>query len=78
MANKQIRVSPDKEDWGRRVHKSNAERDSAHTETKAQAIQKAQEIAKNQNLETKIQNKDWQIGWGNSYGKDPCPPKDTK
>ena len=75
--NKQIRVSP-KENGGRRVHQSGSQRDSAHTSTKAEAVQKAESIARNQWLETKIQNLDWKISGWNSYGNDPCPPKDRR
>lgn len=71
--NKQVRVSPSDKWW--RVHKSWSQRDSAHTDTKAEAIAKAELIARNQWLETKIQNMDWTISWGNSYWKDPFPPR---
>lgn len=71
----QIRVSPNSKEWWRRVHQTWNNRDSAHTNTKSEAINRAQEIARNQWLETKIQNKDWKISWGNSYGKDPFPPR---
>ena len=78
MANnsKQIRLSPDKKVWDWVVHKPWAERAIARTETKAEGLIKITQVARNQNLETKIQNKDWTIGWWNSYGKDPCPPRD--
>lgn len=72
--NKQVRVSPNS-DWGWRVHKSWSQRDSAHTNTKAEAIARAESIARNQWGETKIQNMDWKIGWGNSYWNDPFPPR---
>lgn len=75
MPNKQIRVSPNS-DWWWRVHKPGAERDSAHTWTKREAVQTAQRIAGNQWLETKIQNQNWRIAWWNSYGRDPFPPRD--
>ncbi len=71
---KQIFVSPSK-DWGWNVKKPGADRASAHTENKKDAITIAQKIAKNQGLETKIQWLDWKIQWGNSYWKDPYPPK---
>ena len=46
--------------------------------TQAEAIQIAQDIAKNQKSDTKIHAKNGQIRAGNSYGNDPHPPKDTK
>lgn len=75
--NKQVRVSP-KQDWWRRVHQTWSQRDSAHANTKAEATTIAQNIARNQWWETKIQNRDGKISWGNSYGKDPFPPRDTR
>lgn len=75
MTTNQIRVSPDSKNWWRRVHQPWNNRDSVHTPTKQEAINRAQEIARNQNLETKVQNKDWTISGGNSYWKDPFPPR---
>jgi hypothetical protein len=40
------------------------------------AISIAQNIAKNQHSDTKIHGRDGRIRAGNSYGNDPCPPKD--
>jgi hypothetical protein len=54
---KQVWVSPNS-NGGRRVHQSGSQRDSAHTSTKAEAVQRAESIARNQGLETKIQNRD--------------------
>lgn len=47
-------------------------------QTQSQAIEKAQEIARNQKSDTKIHGRNGQIRAGNSYGNDPFPPKDTK
>lgn len=74
---KQIWVSPNWDGWWR-VHREWSQRDSAHATTKVDAMKKASDIAKNQWLELKIQNKDWKIAMGNSYGWDPFPPKDRK
>lgn len=46
--------------------------------TQAEAIKIAQDIAKNQQSDTKIHGRDGRIRAGNSYGNDPCPPKDKK
>lgn len=43
-----------------------------------EAIAIATEIARNQQSDTKIHGRDGQIRAGNSYGNDPCPPKDKK
>lgn len=47
-------------------------------ETQKEAINIAQNIARNQQSDTKIHGANGQIRAGNSYGNDPCPPKDKK
>ena len=46
--------------------------------TQAEAIQRAREIAINNKSEVVIHGRDGKIRNKNSYGNDPCPPKDTK
>ncbi len=46
------------------------------TPTQAQATEVAQNIARNQHSDTRIHGLDGKIRAGNSYGNDPCPPKD--
>lgn len=46
--------------------------------TQLEAIAIATEIARNQHSDTKIHGRDGQIRAGNSFGNDPCPPKDKK
>jgi hypothetical protein len=48
------------------------------TRTQADAIDVAQNIARNQQSDTKIHGRNGKIRAGNSYGNDPCPPKDKK
>jgi len=48
------------------------------TNTQSEAIQIATNIAKNQHSDTKIHGQNGKIRAGNSYGNDPCPPKDRK
>ncbi|MDO9567048.1 MAG: DUF2188 domain-containing protein [Candidatus Desulfaltia sp.] len=48
------------------------------TRTQVDAIEIAQNIAINQQSDTKIHGRDGKIRAGNSYGNDPCPPKDKK
>lgn len=48
------------------------------TPTQKEAIAIAESIARNQHTETKIHGVDGKIRAGNSYGNDPCPPKDKK
>ena len=44
--------------------------------TQAQAIEVAREIAKNQRSEVVIHGRNGKIRDSDSYGNDPCPPKD--
>ena len=48
------------------------------TNTQKEAINIAQNIARNQGSDTKIHDRDGKIRAGNSYGNDPHPPTDRK
>lgn len=48
------------------------------TRTQTQAIEAAENIARNQKSDTKVHGQNGRIRAGNSYGNDPCPPKDQK
>ena len=72
----QIHVVPASQD-GWNVKNENAKKATAHTETKADAVKIATKIAKNQGAELVVHNGDGKIAWKNSYGNDPCPPKDN-
>lgn len=48
------------------------------TKTQKEAIVIAEDIARNQQSDTKIHGVDGKIRAGNSYGNDPHPPKDKK
>jgi hypothetical protein len=48
------------------------------TSTQSEAIQIAQNIARNQHSDTKIHGENGRIRAGNSYGPDSCPPRDNK
>ena len=48
------------------------------TRTQKQAIEVAENIARNQKSDTKIHGENGRIRAGNSYGNDPCPPMDKK
>ena len=65
----QIFVSPNGDDW--KVKVVGNQKASAICDTKAEAVEKAREIAQNQRLELLVQNLDGTIGWRNSYGNDP-------
>jgi hypothetical protein len=74
MSKKQVWVSPNP-GGGWKVHNSNSARDTAHVNNKTEAVEVAREIARNQQAELRIQNKDGKIAECNSYGRDPFPPK---
>ena len=65
----QVFVSPDGEDW--KVKVVGNQKASAVCDTKAEAVERAKEIAQNQRLELLVQKLDGTIGWRNSYGNDP-------
>ena len=48
------------------------------TTTQQEAIERAKEIAKNKKAEVVIHNRKGKIRDKDSYGNDPCPPKDKK
>lgn len=48
------------------------------TSTQQEAIKAAENIARNQQSDTKVHGRDGKIRAGNSYGNDPHPPKDKK
>lgn len=69
----QLFVSPDGEDW--KIKVVGNQKASAICDTKAEAVERAKEIAQNQRLELLVQNLDGTIGWRNSYGNDPRKSK---
>lgn len=66
---KQVFISPSAEGW--KVKTVGAERAAAILETKAEAVKKGIELAKNSQAELLVQNLNGTIGWRNSYGNDP-------
>jgi hypothetical protein len=48
------------------------------TDTKAEALERAREQARRENVEIVIHKKDGTIQDSDSYGNDPHPPKDKK
>jgi len=77
MARKTQHVVPAKQ-GGWNVKKGGATKATVHTSTKAEAEKIAKELAKKQKAELVIHGKDGKIQNANSYGNDPCPPKDKK
>jgi len=77
MARKELHVVKNPESgWdGKKPH---AKRVSCHADTKAEAFDRTRDICINQKAECVIHGKDGKIQNSNSYGNDPCPPKDKK
>ncbi len=69
----QVWVSPSSGDW--KVHSAGSERAAGVFDTKAEAVERAREIAINKNAEMFVQNRDGEIGCRNSYGNDPASSK---
>ncbi|MBE9465490.1 DUF2188 domain-containing protein [Dyadobacter subterraneus] len=66
-------VVPHNGDWG--VRGEGNSRVTVITQTQAEAIQRAREIAINQQSELLIHGRNGQIRERNSYGNDPFPPE---
>lgn len=62
--------------WG--VRGAGNSRDTARTDTQKEAIEIARTIAINQRSEVVIHGRDGKIRDSDSYGNDPCPPRDRK
>jgi hypothetical protein len=73
MAN-QIHVLPG-EAGGWDIKRDDSDKATLHAATKEDAVQRAREIAKKQEMELVIHNQDGTISEKDSYGNDPSPPK---
>lgn len=76
MTKKDIHVVPHPDGWA--TKKEGADRAGHVTSTQQQAIEKAQEQARRENVEVVIHRRDGLIRDSDSYGNDPNPPKDKK
>jgi hypothetical protein len=65
-------------DGGWAVRGENNARDTSHHTTQGEAIDAGRDIARNQGSELFIHGRDGRIRDRDSFGHDPCPPKDTK
>ena len=77
MGRKEYHVVPNP-NGGWDVKRNNAERASKHFDTKADALAWARESAKREGAELIPHKKNNLIQNPDSYGNDPCPPKDKK
>lgn len=69
-------VVPHRNGWA--VKGAGNQKASSTHDTQGEAIDAAREIAKNQQSEVVIHRPNGRIRDKDSYGNDPCPPKDTK
>jgi uncharacterized protein YdaT len=69
-------VVPHSEGWA--VKSEGSERASSVHDTQGAAIEAAREIARNQKSEVVIHDREGRIRDKDSYGSDPCPPRDTR
>lgn len=69
-------VSPRGDKWG--VHGEGNTRDTRLFDTQREAADFARGIAINQRSEVIIQGQNGRIRSKDSYGNDPCPPKDQE
>jgi len=76
MAAKQVHVVPRDGSWA--VRRSGADRDSSRHSTQADAIGAGRGTAQREHTELFIHGRDGRIRDRDSFGNDPCPPRDTK
>lgn len=76
MAKKNQHVVPHGDEWA--VRGEGNKKVTRITRTQKEAIEIARQIALNQRSEVVIHRPDGRIRDKDSYGKDPCPPRDTK
>jgi len=76
MTKKNQHVVPHANGWA--VKGAGNQKATKVTATQKEAIQVAENIARNQKSDTKIHGVNGKIRAGNSYGNDPYPPKDKK
>ena len=68
--------NPDRGGWD--AKRPNADRASKHFETKKEAMEWSRNLAKRDEVQARPLVLDGKIQNPNSYGNDPCPPKDTR
>lgn len=78
MSGKNLHVTyrKDEDIWA--VVRDNYDRASGLFDTKAEAVDAARQYARNDKVELSIHRKDNVITEKESYGNDPCPPKDKE
>lgn len=60
------------------VKRERGSRSSGHFDRKSEAMERGRELAKSRRTELVEHGKDGKIQDSDSYGDDPCPPRDKK
>ena len=76
MTKRVVLVVPYSEGWATKME--GATRAGVVVDTQREAIERAREQAKRENVEVVIHRKDGKVRDSDSYGRDPNPPKDKK
>ena len=76
MAKNEHHVVPNAARGGWDVKRNGAEKASAHTERKEDAVKIGRKLSRNAGSELVIHGKDGRIQQKDSHGSDPCPPRD--
>jgi len=76
MKKKNIHVVPHDQGWA--IKREGSTRSSKISKRKTDANTIARDMAKKDRVELVIHRKDGRIQDKDSFGNDPCPPKDTK
>lgn len=78
MKRKEIHVVPNTDKWGWDAYKPELSKISKHFDKKQNAMEWSRNQAIKEERELIPHGMDGKIQNPNSYGKDPCPPKDKK
>lgn len=78
MQKKQIHVVPNSERGGWDIVRPGSERASSHHDNKSEALEKGRKMARRDGAELIPHLKNGRIQNPDSFGHDPCPPRDRK
>lgn len=76
MAKQNVHVVPHTDGWA--AKRAGAERASSVHGTKEAALEAGRASAKTNRVELVVHNRDGQIADSDTFGRDPCPPRDKR
>ncbi len=76
MARKEIHIVPSGADWA--VKRPGTDRASSVHPTQSEASRRAHDMGRRDGSEVITHGRDGKIRESDSYGNDPCPPKDKR